>query len=346
MNFEEFSTSFNIKANQNGFTINQREECRLKAKRFFDNNVPVIWSMEHFSLLCGVALDYLMAVAINPRVFYKAYYIPKHRGGYRQINEPVPNVKMAQEWILKHILTPYSKHHVSKHAKAYMPKTSVRDNAKFHRNNKIVVRVDLKDFFGSIHYSSVFKMFEDMGYEKNLAWLLAHLCLLDDSLPQGAPTSPMLSNLIFREYDEEIADFCRRKDGIHYTRYSDDLTFSGDFRIKELFDFLYQLFEHSSFRINKKKNKVMTKSQSQRVTNVIVNQKLQCPRDYRRKIRQEVYYIHKYGLQGHLNRINSNYPPESYIMSMIGKTNYVLSINRKDKAMKSIKAQLWDLMQT
>ena len=131
-----------------------------------------------------------------------------------------------------------------------------------------------------------------------------------------------------------------------YTRYADDLSFSGDINVGLLISFTTNILNRFGFSINQKKTKVISQGRSQQVTGIVVNKKIQVPRLYRNKLRQEIYYIIKYGLENHLNRINYSQPPLVYLYHLLGKTNYIIQINKYDKEAHKYMEYLKNLLQT
>ena len=132
-----------------------------------------------------------------------------------------------------------------------------------------------------------------------------------------------------------------------YTRYADDLTFSGDFDVYEMLRFLNQTLRKSHFKINGKKTKILYGGQRQTVTNIVVNEKIQTRRDYRKVIRQSIYYIQKYGLNSHVGHYNTKnnteWTSDSYLNHLRGKISYALYINPKDNEMQKYRKYLYKL---
>lgn len=267
--------------------------------------------------------------------YYTKHDIPKQRGGYRVIYEPNDILKKVQRRINRGIL---SKASVSDYAFAYVSGRSILDNAKPHVGNHILLKLDIHHFFDNIHFQSVFNIFEDMGHSMEFSRLLAGLVTIDDFLPQGAPTSPTLSNLYLKEFDEEVGEYCREKN-IVYTRYSDDLTFSMQDFDPDLVTMIKEKLGSLGLELNKKKSKIVSGPLQKRVTGVVVNKKPQVPINYRRAIRQEMYYISKFGLTKHLKHRNI-VDEETYIRSLIGRIDFVLQINKDDAEFKKYKKTL------
>lgn len=333
MNFEKYRSVFLKQALERGYQRSEVDSLLVYAKVLFDKNLPIIYDQEHLSLLLGYDYDYLLALCNSQTMFYKQYEIPKKNGAKRLILEPFPNLKDIQTWILKSILEPASVKMVSPQAKAFMPGKKLRDNARFHRNTNVVVALDIHDFFGSVKEKYIYNVFCTMGYKMPVVVMLTKLCTLNGFLPQGAPTSPMLSNMVFSNIDNKIFKYSRKR-SIRYTRYADDMTFSGkEIDVENLIRYIRSLIGHKQFVLNEEKTKVMRRGCRQIVTGVVVNKVLQVPKKYRDKVRQEVYYSMKYGFTSHMRSIELPSwisTVEVYKHHLLGKVNYILQINPKD----------------
>lgn len=298
------------------------------AKSLFDKRLPVIYNQTHLCCLLGYDEEYVYAACNQPSSFYRTFYIQKKNGKLRKINEPLPSLKEIQCWILNEILYHIP---VSPYAKAYLKGKSVKDNARFHRKQKKVLTMDIEDFFPSISFGRVLHLFRSIGYRDDVAVMLANLCCLNDCIPQGAPTSPMLSNIIASKLDYQIMKHIKN-DKIRYTRYADDLTFSGDFNEGDLIKNVERLANREGFRINEDKTRTRYRNQRQEVTGIVVNEKMQVNRKLRREIRSAVYYIRKFGLTSHLEHAKIN--KKNYLYHLMGITSYALYINPKDEQLK------------
>lgn len=328
MTWEEYEKKYlelaKIKEKTDSYCIEQLKY----AKKLFDKNLPVIYSQEHLSKLVGYSLEYLYAASNSVKKFYRTFYITKKSGGVRRIDEPLPSLKEIQKWILVEILEPLAE---SPYSKAYKKGKSVKDNARIHRNQEMILLMDLKDFFGTIHYGRVYNLFMSLGYRDSVAVMLANLCCYDNCLPQGASTSPKLANLITASMDYRIWN-CVKKDGIRYTRYADDMTFSGSFNEKVIIKKIERIVSQFGFTINERKTRVRRAHQRQEVTGVVVNEKLQLNKQIRRYLRKNAYFIKKYGLDNHMQHINET--KSNYLYHMIGLASYALFINPKDEHVK------------
>ncbi|WP_373220196.1 retron St85 family RNA-directed DNA polymerase [Blautia obeum] len=300
------------------------------AHQLFIKNLPIIYSPEHFFLLVGYMKEYVMAAANGSEFFYRTFYIDKKNGKKRRIDEPLPSLKEIQHWILHEILDYVP---VSSYAKAFVKGSSVRDNARFHRRQKKVLTMDIENFFPSIEIGRVLHLFRKLGYRESVAVLLTNLCCFKGYLPQGAPTSPTLANLIAGKLDEQIINYIAMgKSKIRYTRYADDLTFSGDFNEGDLIKNVQRIANRQGFRIKEEKTRVRRRNQRQEVTGIVVNEKMQVSRELRRQIRSDLYYIQKYGLDSHIEY--KKVEKEKYLQHLQGLIAYSIFINPKDEKMK------------
>lgn len=334
MEFSTYKNRFIFEAVKAGYTENNIMQCLDYAKKLVENKVPIIYNTSHLSSLVGYKKEYLKKAAIQTPYFYRNFEIAKRNGKKRGISEPLPSLKEIQLWILNSILY---KIPVSKFAKAYQPKVSLMDNLKFHKKQPKLVTMDIENFFDSIKEEAVETIFMDMGYSKLIANLLAKLCTYNGSLPQGAPTSPCLSNLFFISADAQIATYCLLHK-IRYTRYADDLSFSGDFDEQKLIEKITGIVQQKKLKINLAKTKIMTQNKRQVVTGIVVNKKPQVDFNKRNELRQTLYYIQKFGFEEHC--MFKNIRKKQYLEHLIGRVNFVLQINPKDTEFTKYKSLL------
>ncbi len=337
MQWETYAKKFRKAAEAQNKSDAQVSSWLSYAQKLFDANLPIIYEQTHFSQLLGIDNEYLHRMSNAPQHFYRTFYIEKSNGKKRKIDEPLPDLKKIQKWILEEILY---KIPCSKYAKAYIPKTSIRDNVRFHKKQEIVLTLDVKDFFPSIKSGRILNIFLTIGYNLPVAVLLTRLTCLNESLPQGAPTSAYLSNLVLKLFDERLKLYCFDRK-IRYTRYADDLTFSGDFKITSLLNEVDNELKVLSMKRNYKKFNVMRKGCRQIVTGIVVNEKQQLPKQYRMQIRQEIHYIQKFGIDSHLQHIGENRC--NYLSHLQGKIGYALFINPQDIKMKEYLAFIQQL---
>jgi len=284
----------------------------------------------------GIPVKTLYAVGNNLKGHYRKVQIPKKNGGYRKLSVPDEVLKKIQRQIADVLLIHMP---VSRYAKAYRFGSTTLKNAKPHVGKTVVLKLDILHFFDSIRYSDVKdKVFPAEVYAENIRILLAMLCYYKDFLPQGAPTSPSITNILMYDFDETVGAWCRER-GIAYTRYCDDMTFSGDFDPAEVICFVRPELKKMGFLLNEQKTRIQRCGQQQSVTGVVVNEKPNVSMACRRKLRQELYYCQKYGVAEHLRRTGLELPEKAYLQHLLGKVNYVLQISPNDMQFRA--AQQW-----
>lgn len=238
--------------------------------------------------------------------FYETFSIPKKNGEERIINAPKDNLKYILK-ILERKLNKiynenYCKNRFDNIAQAFRKKKSFITNASLHRNKKYVINIDLKDFFDSFHFGRVKGFFEKdklFLLPEEVSIVIAQLTCYNGKLPQGAPTSPVITNFICRILDKRIVKLSN-KYRLSYTRYADDLTFStNDFKIEENYEtFLEELrkmIKNFGFEINEEKTSFRSNRCRQTVTGLVVNKKVNCKREYYKKTKAMAHALYKTG---------------------------------------------------
>ncbi len=219
---------------------------------------------------------------------YHRFVIPKRSGGTRVISSPKSRLRVAQSWVLRDVLSKFTLHDA---AMAFRPALSIVDNARLHQGRAVVVRIDLKDFFPSIGFPRVKGLFASFGYNEGVASILAlltteaprvaltldgqrsYVAVGDRRLPQGACTSPALTNVLCRGLDARLTALGARF-GFRYTRYADDLVFSHaapDVSIGAFLAIVQGVVANEGFTINADKTRVMRSSGRQTVNGLVVN---------------------------------------------------------------------------
>jgi retron-type reverse transcriptase len=262
----------------------------------------------------------LYALSNNLEKHYHSAFIPKSDGSKRKLSVPDLILKRVQKSMADNILSQYP---ISRYAKAYKAGSNVQQNAQPHVGKKKILKLDIYGFFDHILYSQVKDIvFYKEKFSESIRILLTMLCYYKESLPQGAPTSPAITNIIMYDFDEKVGAFCSEK-SIAYTRYCDDMTFSGDFDEREVIDFVkVELYKLGLFLKNRK-TVVVPASKCQTVTGIVVNEKINITKEYKKKIRQEMHYIQKFGLDGHLNKLGIS-DKRGYVLSLKGRIAFVL----------------------
>ena len=276
---------------------------RLKALK-----LPVLEDAAGLAKGMGVKLGEVRFLAYNRKVskvdHYARFTIPKRTGGVREIAAPMPRLKRSQYWILVNILEPLALHDA---AHGFRAKRSILTNAAPHTGQRVVINLDLKDFFPTITYRRVKGFFVSLGYPEKVAAPLALICTdaerdklaIDGQtwsvareqrrLPQGAPTSPAIANLIATRLDKRMRG-AASKLGFTYTRYADDMTFSGNAApnataVNRLLWQLGKIAEAEGFTFNAKKTRIMGSGTRQDVTGLVVNERPAVARHERRRFR-------------------------------------------------------------
>lgn len=284
----------------------------------------------------------LYAFSNHTERHYHALHIGGKNGKVRRLLVPDKMLMKIQRNILHHILDGYP---VSGCATAYRKGTGVADNARAHKGKYVVVKLDIKDFFGSISFPMVYKnAFPGLHFPPAVRTMLTSLCCYKEFLPQGAPTSPAISNLVMKSFDEYMEKWCKDKE-ISYTRYCDDMTFSGDFNPGQVIRKVSSLLDAMGFELNEAKTRILYRNTRQAVTGIVVNEKVQVSKDYRRKLRQEVFYCLKYGVKSHMEKsgIGEGTTESQYLLSILGKIQYILLVNPEDQWFREAREKLGQL---
>lgn len=280
----------------------------------------------------GFRAQTLYAVSNRLDKHYRRVQLPKKGGGCRSLSVPDPVLKAIQRQITDTLLIHMP---VSRFAAAYRCGSSVMHNAAPHIGKDVVLKLDILHFFDSIRYSAVKDAaFPPQIYAEPLRILLTMLCYYRDTLPQGAPSSPAISNILLYPFDEQIGQWCAAR-GIAYTRYCDDMTFSGSFDPKQVIHLAASELSKLGFLLNTQKTRILRPGQQQCVTGLIVNEKLSVPADLRRKVRQDLYYCQKYGIHSHLQHLGLTIPEEQYRQKLLGQVNYILQVMPQDPQMQA-----------
>ena len=276
----------------------------------------VIWC----AALLGVEVNRLEEILNNVSGHYQEFWMRKRSGGYRMISAPDKDLQAIQSTIYSRILSSVTIVHPA--AVGFRCGRSVVDNAAPHLGKRYVLKMDIHDFFGSIRRLRVRQTFKKIGYPENVSKVLGALCCLHRHLPQGAPTSPALSNIVGYEMDRKLAALAAEY-GLTYTRYADDLTFSGDvFPKEQIIPQVKRIIRDEKFEPNHKKTHFMNQSSRKIITGVSVASgvKLTIPKSKKREIRKNVYFILTKGLAEHQRRIGSHDP--AYLKRLIGMLCY------------------------
>lgn len=313
--------------------------CASYATKLIENNLPVIFDFEHLALLLGnETYELAFYLFAETTEFYSEFAIKKKNGGERIIDVPSENLKSIQRWILDNVLTTYGLHDC---CYGFRKGKSICDNAKQHINQECVLCFDIKDFFPSITLDDVFYVFFNKGYSKKVSYYLAKLLTKDGILPQGSPASPMISNIVAYNLDKRLASLAEKYNA-NYSRYADDITFSGRRNIVNLVPIVGKIVHEEGFAINEKKTRYAYNYQRQEVTGLVVNEKVSVPKEYIKEIKKDIFFCKKYGVNSHLKRINSK--RSFYKEYLFGKAYYVYMVdeNLGMELLKELNEIEWD----
>lgn len=298
-----------------GLQQHQADDAKLSAA-----GLPRLASPTALAQAIGVSLGELRFLAFHRRVsrvtHYVQFAIPKKSGGNRRISAPMPRLKRVQEWILENLLQFVPLHRA---AHGFRRGRSIVTNAAPHVGSDVVVNLDLEDFFPTITFRRIKGLFAKLGYSESVATVLALLCSepqrtevkLDGEtffvsrgprcLPQGAPTSPAITNVICRGLDARLEGLARKL-GFQYSRYADDITFSVSGEATEHVGRILRRTRHvvtdEGFRVHPRKTRVLRKGRRQEVTGLTVNERVNVSRRELRRFRAVLFQIDRDGPAG------------------------------------------------
>lgn len=323
---------------------------RLKTAEFGTNAYPI--TLDQLYLYCNPK---------NTEVKrYRTFEIKKKNGEPRKISAPyrtLHSIQSALNAFFKEIYTP------SDYAMGFTSGRSVVDNANIHVGHNYILNMDLKNFFPSIQEGRVIARLQlpPFCFNKEISQLIGGLCSIrieDEEgnenfvLPQGAPTSPLLTNAVCDSLDKRLSRLSS-KFGVHYSRYADDMTFSSMHNVyqkdSEFTTKILQIIEEEGFSINKNKTRLQKKGSRQEVTGLIVNKKVNVARQYVHELRCILHIWEKYGYADAYARFYPKYKMEKgYIKKgepvlenvIYGKLNYLRMVKGKeDKVLQKLFAR-------
>lgn len=301
---------------------------------------PIIFEFDHLAKLLGRTTKYLASVINSPENHYRCFNIPKRdKRELREVLAPYPALLECQRWINRNILRNIPVHSA---AHGFITNKSIITNAKEHLLQKCLLKIDLKNFFPSINIGRVINVFNKLGYPNNVSVYLAKLCCCNDRLPQGAATSPYLSNIVANILDVRLHSLAN-KFNLKYTRYADDITFSGDKISWQVVKYVNDIIEDCDFKINASKTLLIDSHNKKIVTGLSVSgDKLRIPKAYKRKLRQELHFILKYGYLSHIS--NKKIKNPFYLDSIYGKYIFWKSIEPENSFVQHYHGRLTEIV--
>lgn len=297
-----------------------RLEDRSDPGKLTDHGLPVLSDMPTLAAALSESIGGLRWLAFHRPVskhhHYVRFTIPKKTGGVRLISAPRPRLKAVQRTIASWLAT------VPLHdaAHGFVRGRSIVTNARAHVRRSVVINLDLQNFFPSISWVRVRGIFEQLGYGRPVATVLALLCTEADveelevdgqrwfvhtserHLPQGSPASPVLTNLLCRRLDARLTGAAASL-GFDYTRYADDLTFSARPEtqspdVKDLLKVVHKIVASEQLTVHPDKTRIMRRGRRQEVTGLVVNDRVGVPREQRRRFRAVLYQVFQKGPAG------------------------------------------------
>lgn len=285
--------------------------CCRYAEKLISKNLPVLFDEEHIDSV-------LHTRSIRIKQSYHTFDLISGNK-VRTIYAPSKRLKKRQRWILDNILNNVK---VSKYAHGFEPKRSIKTHAELHANHEYVICMDIQDFFPSITQDMIVLVFRKIGYTTRASQELARLCCSNDVLPQGAPTSPKLANIVCKRMDREIQRYAK-ENKITYSRYADDLTFSSNNEMPGLIEEISNIVQKHKFMINEEKTKSFAAGEPKFITGLVVqNGKIRIPKRFKRELKKEIHYCQKFGVLIHLQNTNATHFV-NYREYLYGKAYYV-----------------------
>lgn len=276
-----------------------------------------LWEIKDFSI------PILYSILADSSKYYRSFEIPKRRGGNRTIHCPYPVLAQIQKELL---LTLQEQCATSEYSYAYCRGKNAIMHASVHLGCDELLTVDIENFFGSITRQQVHQALLGAGFENSFAHFASLVATLHGVLPQGASTSPLLSNVVFGPLDERLSRLASHLK-IKYTRYADDLAFSGNNIPRNLPKLIEKIILEKGYKLNKEKTALKIKGAKKIITGVSISSGTsKPPRQFVRSTRAAVHNLEK--SIGKLSAANS-LDPLSYERTL-GKLNYWLQIEPKN----------------
>lgn len=253
-------------------------------------DLPIVKDLDTLSNAIGISKKMLYLLSKEPEKYYKSFLIDKDSEGSRKINSPNLSMKLVQKWILEEVLYKITP---TEEAMAFKKGINgIKQNASFHRYSLYFLQVDIKDFFPSITRKRVYLLFKNMGYSKNISHIFAKICTYNNKLPQGGVCSPHISNLICIKLDRRLKGLCSKRD-ILYTRYADDMTFSGDNKevLRKTKNIITKIIRDEGFELNNNKTRYLSPVSHKKITGVTIDShnNLKADKTIKKKVRAMIH---------------------------------------------------------
>ncbi len=303
------------------------------------NNFVKYNDLDSFCEAYRLAINLCMEMMAKP--VYTSFSIPKKSGGRRLIESPEPDLKLVQSAIVSYLNTLYrasEQVHGFVKKNQYQPIRNNLTNAQMHLKRPFLLNIDIKDFFHAISTKKVVAalQLEPFGLPYEFAAQLALLCTYEGHLPMGAPSSPLLSNIVCRHLDFRMQQLMGNylNDTIVYTRYADDLSFSSLDAFPVFFDQLVlDVLSKEGFEVNLKKYRMAGPNQAKYVTGVKINKHLNLDRRYYRLLRAILHDAETNGL----THAMQNYARKNAHKTIVNEKQFVRMLYGKIRYMERVK---------
>jgi RNA-directed DNA polymerase len=257
-----------------------------RASRLYATRLPPLVGTSCLSYLFGVSSKLISAMGKFPEPYYRRFSADKRGGGKRQIEAPRRFLKLIQRWINHYVLSSWE---LPPYVLGFARGRSIFDHGKLHAQGTNLMVVDIEDFFPSVRIDKITRVFGGLGFPDAVARQLASLCSLGERLPQGAPTSPTIANVAFRDADAELKELADSWQ-CQYSRYADDLAVSGSRHFTQAdMGEVESILERYGFAINRPKSRRIGAGGRQIVTGLVVNSAAKPPR-WKRRIWRAMFH--------------------------------------------------------
>lgn len=310
------------------------EELMNYAFKFEKHGIPYIHSIEHLAILTGTDPNFIRNIISRRIESYITHCIPKRSGGNRFLHIPIDELKKIQQWVNNNILVNTNSHWC---CYSYKKNASIKKCAEKHIDCKWLIKLDIENFFDTVSEVDVYHIFRKLGYKASMAFYLARICTYQSNyypqkfnrwirfknksnstpidsthvhyfgqLPQGSPTSPILSNLALYGLDHKLNNLIHKMHGI-YTRYADDMFISfsiGDFdrtKARTIIGLTSNLIKNNGYNLNKTKIKIIPPGSKKTILGLNVKSNgISLSRTYKNRIEAHLYGIKKFGISAHV----------------------------------------------
>jgi len=275
-----------------GLRAHEKEAWKRSLRQLDQAKLPILLDLHDFSNYIPYEAKEIASILNATDHYYRGFDIPKRSGGYRKILAPFPSLSIIQKWIASSI---FSNVEIHRSAIAYKNNSSIKDHVEPHLNNPTLLKIDIRNFFPSISIQRVGQEFLELGYTSRMSYALSGLLTLHGCVPQGAPSSPLISNIVLRKIDSEIETICNTE-GINYTRYADDFAFSGKKIPASFIAQVSAILSLDGFEVNYKKTRQYEAEEKTRFLTglVLTPDRIRPPKNFRRWVVQRIYYLEKY----------------------------------------------------